>query len=356
MDRVRFAVIGVGGFGRKRIDAIMRSNRADLTYVVDINRDIAEDIRKSTGAEVVSFEELLSKKNYDVAIVAVPNNWHKELTIKLLDAGKDVWCEKPMSMNIESAREMLMKSIETKQMLKVGSNVRYFPNVMKAIELIREQFLGRILFFRGWIGNEGLHLLRKDWYTKKDMIGGGTLLDNGVHLIDLIRYLADEITECYMCKCANLKWHLKGVEDNAIAIYGLSNGGTAIIHSSWTERSGYMYFEIHGEDGYIHVDSRWSKAILIYGKSGSEPLREDYTSYPKMSYDLELEDFINNYKRGFHPKPTSYDGYRAVKVIMQSYLAEQTGKPVTTFDESDRKLEESFMRTFNVEDPYIRAK
>jgi predicted dehydrogenase len=356
MDKVRFAVIGVGGFGRKRIDAIMKSEHSDLIYLVDVNKSIVKDMERSTGAEAISFEQLLLKNDYDVAIIATPNKWHEELAIRLLRTGKDVWCEKPMSISIESAKKMLEESIRTKRILKVGSNVRYFPNVVRSIELLRDGFAGRVLFFRGCIGNEGAHLLKSEWYTKKDMIGGGTLLDNGVHLIDLIRYLICEITECYMCKCTNLKWRLDDIEDNAIAVYGLSNGGIATVHSSWTDKSGYMYFEVHGEDGYLHVDSRWSKAILTYGKSYSKPSYEDFTSYPKMSYDLELEDFINDYRREFHPKPTSYDGYRAVKIIMKSYIAEQTCRPVTTFDESDRKLYESFIRTFNFKNAHVEAK
>lgn len=356
MDRVRFAVIGVGGFGLKRINSILRNNRiAELLYVVDINKEVAEDISRRVGAEAIEFDKLLSKNDFDVAIVAVPNVFHEELTIKLLEAGKDVWCEKPMAISVNSAYRMLMKSIETKRILKVGSNPRYFPNVLRAVELIRQGFIGkRILFFRGWIGNEGLHLLSKKWYAKKEMIGGGTLIDNGVHLIDLIRYLADEIIRCYSCKLATIKHNIKDLEDNAVTIYELANGGFAYIHSSWTEKSGYMYFEIHGDEGYIHIDSRWSKAIIRYGKSGTEPKCEDYSQHPKMSYDLELEDFVRDYTKGFHPKPTSYDGYRAVKVITQSYLAAKQGGAVDAFDSEDSRLENLFFKHFNVRNAYVR--
>jgi len=356
MDRIRFAIVGLGGFGLKRLNSIMRSEIAKLVYVVDVNKEVAVDISKRVGVDTLSFDELLSKKDYDVAIVATPNRFHEELAIKLLEAGKDVWCEKPMSISIDSAYRMVAKSIETEGILKVGSNPRYFPNMVRAIELINQGYIGKVLFFRGFIGNEGLHLLSKGWCTKREIIGGGTLIDNGVHLIDLIRYLADEITKCHSCKLANLRWFLEdNIEDNALAIYDLLGGGVATVHSSWTEKLGYMYFEIHGENGYMCVDSRWSKALLAYGKGNNELVYEDHSKYPKMSYDIELEDFINNYNKGLHPKPTSYDGYRAVKIIVQSYLSTLTSKAVTTFDESDLALKERFMRAFNVEELYIRA-
>jgi predicted dehydrogenase len=348
MDRVKFAVIGVGGFGLKRVNSILKSEVADLTYIVDTNKDLAWDLSRKFGVDYISFDELTSKKNYDVAIVAVPNFLHYELAIKLLEAGKDVWCEKPMTINVDMARKMVLKSVEKRAILKVGSNPRYFPNVLRALELIKQGCIGRTLFFRGWIGNEGLHLLSKSWYRDKNMAGGGTLIDNGVHLIDLIRYIAGEIVKCYSCKLTTLKHNLSDVEDNAVALYELSGGGFALIHSSWTERSGYMYFEIHGDNGYIHVDSRWSKAVIKYGRSGDKPICEDYTQHPKLSYDLELEDFVKDYKEGFHPKPTSYDGYRAIKIIMQSYLTATTQHPTIAFDSSDNDLKERLLQRFKV--------
>lgn len=348
VDRVRFAIIGIGGFGKKRADSILRSRCAELTYVVDVDEEAAKNASKDLGVTTVSFEKLLSKNDYDVAIVATPNASHEDIVIKLLKAGRDVWCEKPMSTSIESAHRMVLQSVKTKRMLKVGSNVRYFPNVMKASELIKNGLVGRPLFFRGWIGNEGLHLLTKSWYTRKEMIGGGTLLDNGVHLIDLIRYLVGEISECLACVTTNLKWRFRDLEDNGMAIYKLLNGGVATVHSSWTYKSGYMYFEIHGEGGYVHVDSRWSKAEITHCKDGGQLVHEDYTKYPKLSYDLELEDFVKEYSEGFHPKPTSYDGYRAVKVVFRSYLSASSLKPIATIDPIDAEIERKFMKTFQV--------
>jgi predicted dehydrogenase len=348
MDRVKFAVIGIGGFGLKRVNSILKSEVADLTYIVDTNKDLARDLSRKFGVGYISFDELTSKKNYDVAIVAVPNFLHYELAIKLLEAGKDVWCEKPMTISIDMARKMVLKSIEKEVILKVGSNPRYFPNVLRALELIKQGYVERTLFFRGWIGNEGVHLLSKSWYRNRNMAGGGTLIDNGVHLIDLIRYIAGEIVKCYSCRLTTLKHDLCDVEDNAVALYELSGGGFALIHSSWTEKSGYMYFELHGDNGYIHVDSRWSKAVIKYGRSGDKPTCEDYTQYPKLSYDLELEDFVKDYKEGFHPKPTSYDGYRAIKIIVQSYSAATIQQPVITFDSSDNDLKERLLQRFKV--------
>lgn len=344
MDKIRFAVIGLGGFGTKRVKSITSNESCQLAYVVDFNEELAQEIGKRASKGAAKFEDLLSKSDFDVAVVATPNKWHEDLVVGLLEAGKTVWCEKPMSITVDSAKRMLLKSIETKQVLKVGSNVRYFPNVLKAAQLIRDGFLGRIQFFRGWIGNDGSHLLSKGWYNRKEMIGGGTLLDNGVHLIDLIRSMAGEIGYCDACECANLKW-VGGGEDNAFALYRLNDGGKALIHSSWTEKSGYMYFEIQGDEAFVHVDCRWNKALLTFGKPGAAPQHEDF-SQSKFSHDLELESFVKDYLSNRHPAPTSYDGYRAVKTIARSYSAFSSRQGKELYDDEDRELEKKFSKAF----------
>jgi predicted dehydrogenase len=126
MNSVRFLVIEVGGFGKKRIDAIMRNKKAELVYVVDADECIAERFARYTGGEAVSFEQLISRKGFDVAIIAVPNRFYEEITCKVLQIGKVVWTEKPMSISIDSALRMVMKSIEVGKFLKIDSNVRYF--------------------------------------------------------------------------------------------------------------------------------------------------------------------------------------------------------------------------------------
>jgi predicted dehydrogenase len=116
--------MGVGDFGLKRVNSIIRSRIAELTYVVDVNKDFAQKISRELRVNYVSFEELLQKKGFDVAIVAVSNFLHYEHAIILLEHRRDVWCKRPMSISVELARKMVLKSMEKKAILKVGSNPR----------------------------------------------------------------------------------------------------------------------------------------------------------------------------------------------------------------------------------------
>jgi len=342
-DRVRFALIGLGRFGTKRLKSLLRNSAiVDLAYIADVDSSLASKVAVETESTAVSPDELLEKKDFDVAIVAVPNSYHEENVIRLLERGKDVWCEKPLSTSSDSSRRMLVKSLEVRRCLKVGSNARFFPNVWRAKASMEGESLGRILFVRGQIGNAGTHLQGKSWYANAQTIGGGTLLDNGIHLIDLTRWMTSEIVECLACRTERLKWALEGIEDNAFALYRTEEGALFSLHSSWTDSSGYMALLIQGTDRFVDIDSRFSNSILTTPNA-----REDFSTDSKQSYDYELEHFVSDYNAGIHPSPTSYDGYRGVKVVEGSYVAAQSGLPARLIDQRDREMLSRFKRVFS---------
>ncbi len=349
-DRIRIAVVGLGRFGRKRLRSITSNPRQlDLTYLSDINADLAREMAKRMGCSAVDVQELLGLRDFDVALVAVPNKFHYDVVTRLLAARHDVWCEKPMAIEASMARSMVRTSIRYRKMLKVGSNARFFPNVLRAEEILRsDSSPDPTLFFRGWIGNAGEHLDLADWYKQREIIGGGTLLDNGIHLIDLIRHLVGEIRTCTSCHLYNRKWSFRGLEDNALALYELEDGEPASIHSSWTDSAGYMYFEIHGDKGLLQVDSREARAILTHKSDGGQEIREDFSSSRKKSYDLELERFVEDYNKGVHPEPTSYDGFRAVRVALASYRSNEFGRPVKAIGREDVDLLGALRKVFHL--------
>ena len=346
MDSVRFAVIGLGRFGQKRIRSILANQGLDLVYVSDVNRELTRNVAKQTEASGIEFDELLGRRDFDLALVAVPNRDHFDLVVRLLADGHDVWCEKPMSVDTARARSMVRTSILHRRILKVGSNVRFFPNVMRADELVKTRLQGTPTFVRGWIGNVGEHLSAGDWHTSKEASGGGTLLDNGVHFIDLMRHLVGEVRVCKFCEIYHRTWPFPGMEDNALVVYELENRTPASMQCSWTDSGGYMYFEIQYANGFVQVDCRADKAALIYKIGENGPISEDFSRVRKRSYDLELERFLSDYRAGVHPEPTSYDGYRAVNVACTSYRSRSRRMALRTFGTEDRKLQALFAKSF----------
>ena len=195
-------VIGKGSFGKKRIEAI-------------------KQVGKSTDY-----------KTAEAVIVCVPTKFHKELTIKALKDGKHVLCEKPFAMNVKEAEEMVKVANETGKFLKIGSNHRFFKNILEA----HKKNIGNMLSFDGFIGHNGKRI-KNTWYWDKSLSGGGTLIDTGWHMIDLARWFMGDLN--FLCKTL-----LKQDEANISLV--AKSGRIARVRSSWKHNGEYIKIKILG--------------------------------------------------------------------------------------------------------------
>lgn len=317
-------MIGAGWFGLKRIAALQRISQASLEWVVDIDTNRAASIASKVNCRFTKQpEEALLDPRVDCVIVCTPNKTHPELVTLALRAGKHVLCEKPLARNVSEAEVIIKVVGESNSFLKVGSNHRYFPNVIKATEIIKSGGIGNPIFFRGWIGHNG-EMLKGRWFWDKDLAGGGTFLDNGCHLLDIARELIGDFNECMGFVNTNF-WPVHPLEDNGFALYRDSVGRSALIQSSWLEWYGYMYFEVYGDKGFVIVDSRHTNKT-IFGRKGDEhTVLFDYTDIPPRSHELELQAFIDSINRGEQPKPSGYDGLRVIQMVEALYRSSSTG-------------------------------
>ncbi len=323
---MRFAIIGAGKFAGKRINVINSiPDKAELKAIVDIDSGKAETLAKKYGCEAFSdYRDLLERDDIDTAIVATPNKYHCEISKAFLTSGKNVMCEKPITQTVEEAKEIVETVEKSKKFFKTGSNHRYFPNVQKAKELIDQNKIGRIIFARGWIGNNGKYV-QNSWFWDKDLSGGGTLLDNGCHLMDIFRWLLGEVSEC-KGYTMNDFWPTE-LEDTGLALYKTVDGKVFFLQSSWIEWAGYMYMEFYGEDGFIFVDSRFcNKASL--GRRDGYYESFDFSSLPPVSHKLEMLDFIKKVENKIQPTPSAYDGMRVVEMVHALYQASKTNKTI----------------------------
>ena len=335
VPELAFAVVGCGGFGSRRVNAL-RKIGARIGCLVDIDEKLVANLAREVGCEYhTDYREAVRRDDIDCVIVATPNKFHAPITIAALEAGKHVICEKPLARNPEEAREMVEAAERNGVFLKTGSNLRYFSNVRKAKELIDGGAIGKPLFVRGWIGHDGKRVLHA-WNVKREMSGGGTVLDNGAHILDLFRWFVGDFSECFG-KVATLHLPIE-VEDNGMGIFRAEDGRMAFIQSSWTEWSGYMYMEIYGSEGSVIIDNRGEKAVntgkwivtsnTIYtAKDGSRQVF-DYSAEPPQSYELELRDFITSVESGRQPIASGYDGMKVVEMVHAIYESSRTGRAV----------------------------
>ena len=308
----------------RRIALIKGHSRAELRCVEDYDPEIARKVSEEEGCDYYSsWEGAVSRPDIDCVVVSVPNKFHHKIVIAALEAGKHVFCEKPLATNPVEAAEMVEAAERSRRFLKVGSNLRYFPSILKAKDLLDSGQIGEALFARGWIGHSGWQI--GTWYSDAETIGGGTLLDNGCHLLDIYRWFLGEVESC-VCLLSTAFWPVSPLEDNAMVIFKFTSGKTAFLQSSWTEWTGYMYLEIYGTLGFLRIDNRGQSCITTLGKRDGQNMVFDYSQEPPLSYVLEFNDYVDGISHNRQPLPSGFDGLRVVQMAHAAYQSALLGK------------------------------
>ena len=318
---MNFAVIGLGSFGIKRAKAIKSSKVAKLKIIFDLNNQSLEKAKEILSVQSYNLEKILGDKSIDVVCICTPNKFHKDLIIRSLNSGKHVFCEKPLARNFKEAEEIFEVSKKSKAILQIASNHRFFESVLFAKKLVDKGTIGEVLSFTGRIGHNG-ERLKDSWFWDKEISGGGTLLDNGCHLLDLSRFFVGNFISGN-CIISNTYWKNISVEDTASGVFKTKDGKTASIFCSWRLMSGYFFFELNGSEGYVNVDGRFDThggdKIFWSTKKDGKFYSEDFSHIKPNSYQLEIDNFVNNLKNGKPCSPNANDALEVMRMIKFIY-------------------------------------
>ena len=318
---MNFAVIGLGSFGIKRAKAIKSSKVAKLKIIFDLNNQSLEKAKEILSVQSYNLEKILGDKSIDVVCICTPNKFHKDLIIRSLNSGKHVFCEKPLARNFKEAEEIFEVSKKSKAILQIASNHRFFESVLFAKKLVDKGTIGEVLSFTGRIGHNG-ERLKDSWFWDKEISGGGTLLDNGCHLLDLSRFFVGNFISGNGI-ISNTYWKNISVEDTASGVFKTKDGKTASIFCSWRLLSGYFFFELNGSEGYINVDGRFDThggdKIFWSTKKDGKFYSEDFSHIKPNSYQLEIDNFVNNLKNGKPCSPNANDALEVMRMIKFIY-------------------------------------
>ena len=321
-------IIGFGYMGQIRKRVVELHPHLKLIGICEVNKKIREEIK-----DVVTFSsvEALLNQDIDIIFVCTPNCYSPNIAIQCMQAGKHVFCEKPPGRNVEDIKNMRRHEVNDIKLM-FGFNHRYHPGIMKAKVLINSGRFGKVLALRGLYGKSGGQNYEKSWRNKKEISGGGILLDQGIHMLDLFRYFCDDF-EFVKCFLGELYWKF-ALEDNAFVILQNKRGQCASIHSSATFWKHTFRLDVILEEGHMVIEGLLSKT----GSYGREKLvvmkrqfeneaeaignpSEEVTYFDRdLSWQLEVEEFINTIKENkIVTMSSSYDALRVMEIVEQAY-------------------------------------
>jgi predicted dehydrogenase len=332
MSKLKVGIAGYGIVGKRRhqyIDA-----HPDLKVTAVCEQTFEPGFSGLPGISCFNnFKELLQTE-LDILFVCLPNNIAAEVTIAGLEKGLHVFCEKPPGKSVEDIRQVI--EVEKKHpglKLKYGFNHRYHDSVKEALSIIQSGELGEVINLRGVYGKSRIIPFSGGWRSKRELAGGGILLDQGIHMVDLMRLFCGEFEEVKSFISNDFWKH--DVEDNAYALMKDRKGRIATLNSTATQWQHKFSLEISLSQGYIELhgilsgSKSYGEERIVIGKRDEESDNGQMESkVVKFLQDNSWRDEIYEFAESvLHNKPvesgTSLDALETMKLVFSIYYDDQ---------------------------------
>jgi len=287
---------------------------------------------------------VLDDPGVDAIVVSTPVHLHEEVALAALAAGKHVLCEKPLSNTVASCRAVVDAARRHGRTLAVGFNHRYYPSMRFVKQAVDEGRIGEVDHLRVFGGHDGLRNFRAEWMYKRPESGGGAMMDVGIHMTDLSRFIVGEVVEVYGVARSKV-WNVEGSEDNAIAIFKSARGVPVFYQATWTEWRGYRcYLDVYGSRGMVRGYYAPMFNLLVTQEKPGGPRRRSRRFYPEiivrekvrgwrsttlLSFQEELADFLRMIAGQPVPLADGWAGLRAVEIADAVYQSAATGLAVS---------------------------
>lgn len=317
------AIVGCGLIGHKRAQALQGIR---LVVCADLSLDRAEGLaRQWPGCEAVKeWRRIADRKDLDLVVVATPHASLASITLAMVSAGKHVLVEKPAARHADELPPVIEAAKRAGALVRVGFNHRYHRALRKAHELVGRGAVGDLLFVRGRYGHGGRVGYEKEWRADPRASGGGELIDQGVHLIDLARWFLGDFVE--VRGSAHTYFWPMPVDDNAFLLLKTATQRVALLHASCTEWKNLFSFEIAGRDGKLQIDGlggSYGVERLTYYRMLPQmgPPETTIWEYPMAddSWSVEFAEFIEDLRLGRQPAASLADAQAALRIVGDIY-------------------------------------
>jgi predicted dehydrogenase len=348
-EKIRFGIVGCGVIGPVHAEAIASIPDAELISVVDINPERAQKLADKYGTRpYTQLHHMLDNEPVDVVIICTPSGLHGELACQVMRSGRHVIIEKPMEITREAIDEMLRVQQETGVKLAVISQHRFDPATLKVHDLLEEKAFGRLV-----LGNAIVPWWRSqqyydsgEWRGTWKLDGGGVLMNQSIHSIDLLQWLMGPVKSVY--GYTDTLVHHMETEDVAVAILRFASGALGTIAATTGAYPGVTTrIEIFGDQGsaviendnlaYLHLARDDKEPISSYGEAPQERTKVEGISSTSQnpaalsasSHALQIADMIRAIRENGTPLVDGYAGRHPVEIILSIYESARIKKEVT---------------------------
>jgi predicted dehydrogenase len=297
---MKIAIIGCGLIGSKRAESL--PEHVSLVGCYDAKSEVCENFAlKYQTRAFETLEKIFEIQNLDAVAISTQHDSLAKISIEALNRGLHVFVEKPGAIKPEDLIRMQEIAIAKNLILHIGYNHQYHPAIQKTHSLISNQEIGELMFIRARYGHGGRIGYEKEWRADKTKSGGGELIDQGTHLLEIAISLLGELKLDY-CATPTYFWNMN-VEDNVFISVKNNTGAIAFLHASCTEWKNTFSLEVYGKKGKIDVNGlgrSYGVETLTLHKMLPEMGPPVTTTWifdePDTSWSLELVEFFNDVK------------------------------------------------------------
>jgi predicted dehydrogenase len=320
---MKIAIIGCGLIGQKRAKTL---KGCQLTVCVDQIKERADHLaRQYPGCVALTdWREAVTRADVDVVIISTLHSTLAEIGFAAVRAGKHVLLEKPAGRKASELEPVIKAANETGALVRVGFNHRYHRAFRKARELVDQGALGDLMFVRARYGHGGRVGYDKEWRAQPELSGGGELIDQGVHLIDLARWFLGDFNDV-QGHAHTYYWDMP-VDDNGFLILKTPQKQVAFLHASCTEWKNLFSFELYGRTGKIDINglggSYGVERITYYKMSPEMGPPETFAwEFPMAddSWEFEFAEFVEDIQQKRQPAVNIHDAHAALTIVEEIY-------------------------------------
>lgn len=336
LNLLRVGLLGCGRQGWRRSKAV-KANGDSLVVAADTNMALTSALADEMGCEVATdWQQVVMRRDLDVIVVCTPNHLHAPMSIGAMKNRKHVLCEKPLATSPEDAEKIVQVGRQTGLKVKCGFTLRHHPGIQQIRKWIDQNLLGELNFIRIRYGIGGRKDYDKEWRAVRRLAGGGQLMDQGAHALDLSRWFLGEFSEVHGY-LGRYFWKNADVEDNAFCLLRTEHDQVASIHASWTQWKNLFSLEVYGRDGYGQVEglggSYGTEKATLGKRDFSRPFTEETLEFRAVNEGPWLEEwreFASAIADNREPLGNGYDGLQAVRLAYAVYRSSASGEIVKT--------------------------